>query len=50
MVMGDQVEWALHRVIVLADLPPDKTLSAKVLSEYHGIPNDYLSKALQALA
>ena len=50
MVLSHQVEWALHCAVVLAGLPPGKTLSAKVLSEFHGIPKEYLSKALQSLA
>ena len=50
MVLSQQVEWALHCAVVLAGLPPGKTLSAKVLSEFHGIPKEYLSKALQSLA
>lgn len=50
MVLRNQVEWALHCAVVLAGLPPGRTLSAKVLSEFYGIPKEYLSKALQALA
>lgn len=50
MVLSNQVEWALHCAVVLAGLPPGKTLSAKVLSEFYGIPKEYLSKALQSLA
>lgn len=50
MVLRNQVEWALHCAVVLAGLPPGQTLSAKVLSEFYGIPKEYLSKALQALA
>lgn len=50
MVLRNQVEWALHCAVVLAGLPPGRTLSAKVLSEFYGVPKEYLSKALQALA
>ena len=31
-------------------LGPDETLSTKTLAEFHGVPKEYLSKALQALA
>lgn len=50
MILRNQVEWALHCAVVLAGLPAGKRVSAKVLSEFHGIPKEYLSKALQAMA
>src|SRR5262245_37586049 len=50
MNLGNQVEWALHCVSVLASLPDDKYLAAQTLAEYHGVPKEYLSKALQQLA
>jgi Rrf2 family protein len=50
MVLRNQVEWALHCCAVLAWLPEGQYLSTKDLAEFHGIPKEYLSKALQALA
>ncbi len=48
--MGEGVEWALHCCSLLAVVPPDKTLPAARLAEYHGVPPAYLAKHLQALA
>jgi Rrf2 family protein len=50
MQLGNQVEWALHCCSVLASAPADAFLSTKVLAEFHGVPKEYLSKALQSLA
>ena len=50
MILKSQVEWALHCCAVLAGLPPERYLATKVLAEFHGVPKEYLSKALQALA
>jgi Rrf2 family protein len=50
MILRNQVEWALHCAVVLAGLPAGKTLSTKALAEFHGVPKEYLSKALQSLA
>ncbi|WP_374077123.1 Rrf2 family transcriptional regulator [Bdellovibrio bacteriovorus] len=50
MVLRNQVEWALHCCSVLSGLPPDQYISTKDLAEFHGVPKEYLSKALQALA
>lgn len=50
MVLRSQVEWALHCCAVLAGLGPGETVSTRTLSELHGVPKEYLSKALQALA
>ncbi len=50
MILKNQVEWALHCCAVLANAPPGKYLSTKALAEYHGVPKEYLSKALQALS
>lgn len=49
MKLSEGVEWGLHCVIVLAALPPGATLPTKVLAEYHGLSETYLSKHLQAL-
>ncbi|WP_394828851.1 RrF2 family transcriptional regulator [Pendulispora albinea] len=50
MILRNQVEWALHCMGILASLPEGKYLSAHVLSEFHRVPKEYLSKALQELA
>jgi Rrf2 family protein len=50
MVLGNQVEWALHCMSILAALPPGVLASASVLAELHALPKPYLQKSLQALA
>lgn len=50
MVLKSQVEWALHCCAVLSGLPEGKYLATKFLAEFHGIPKEYLSKALQGLS
>ncbi len=50
MQLGEGVEWALHCCTLLALVPPDRTLPASRLAEYHGVPPAYLAKRLQALA
>ncbi len=50
MILRNQVEWALHCCSILAGLPPDRYLATKTLAEFHGVPKEYLSKALQALS
>jgi Rrf2 family protein len=50
VTVGSQVEWALHCVVVLAMLPEGAAISSKDLAEFHGIPKEYLSKALQSLS
>jgi Rrf2 family protein len=50
MQLRNQVEWALHCCVLLAGLEPDQTLPTKVLAEFHRVPKEYLSKALQALS
>jgi Rrf2 family protein len=50
MQLKNQVEWALHCCAILAGLPEGKRLSTKDLAEFHGVPKEYLSKALQALS
>ena len=48
--MSQGVEWGLHCCTVLALLPPDQTLPAARLAEFHDVPPAYLAKHLQALA
>jgi Rrf2 family protein len=50
VILRSQVEWALHCCTLLAGLPPGEFLSTKDLAEFHGVPKEYLSKALQALS
>src|SRR4051795_8446042 len=50
MQLGQGVEWAVHCCTVLAMVPPDRTLPAARLAEYHGVPPAYMAKHLQALA
>lgn len=50
MVLKNQVEWALHCCSILAGLPEGKYLATKFLAEFHGLPKEYLSKALQGLS
>jgi len=50
MQLRNQVEWALHCCSLLAGLAPGQTLAAKDLAAFHGVPKEYLSKALQALS
>jgi Rrf2 family protein len=50
MVLKSQVEWVLHCCAILAGLPADRFLSTKDLAEFHGVPKEYLSKALQNLS
>lgn len=50
MILGSQVEWALHCMTALGSLPPGSSATAKRLAEFHGVPKEYLAKALQALA
>ena len=50
MNLGNQVEWALHCCSVMAGASEGKYLSTKALAEFHGVPKEYLSKALQSLS
>lgn len=50
MVLKSQVEWALHCCALMSGLPEGKYLASKDLAEFHGIPKEYLAKALQGLS
>jgi Rrf2 family protein len=50
MILGNQVEWAIHCVVLLAALPDKIHMSAKELAIFHKVPKEYLAKALQLLA
>ena len=50
MKLGNQVEWGLHCMELLARAPKEIYIPTKVLAKFHGIPKEYLSKAMQTLA
>jgi len=50
MILKSQVEWGIHCCVLLAGLPPERYLATKDLAEFHGLPKEYLSKALQSLS
>lgn len=50
MILKNQIEWALHCCSVLSALDEGKYLPTKDLAEFHGVPKEYLSKALQDLS
>lgn len=47
--MSDGVEWSIHCAWMLAIAPPVRAVPARVLAEYHGLPEAYLSKVLKSL-
>lgn len=49
MILGNQVEWAIHCMSVLGRMP-EQIIPAKLLAEFHGVPKEYLSKAMQSLS
>src|SRR5579859_2505945 len=49
MKLSEGVEWGLHCVTTLAELPPGATLPTKALAELFDLSETYLSKHLQAL-
>lgn len=50
MKLGNQVEWAIHCMELLSRAPENFYIPTKVLAKFHGIPKEYLSKAMQTLA
>lgn len=50
MILRNQVEWALHCCAILSAVPEGVNLSIKTLSEFHGVPKEYLAKAMQNLS
>jgi Rrf2 family protein len=48
--ISEGVEWALHCLVLLATVPPERALPAARLAEFHGVPGPYLAKHLQALS
>ncbi len=49
MRIGSGVEWAVHCCTILAVVPAGRAISAQRLAEFHGVPQPYLAKHLQAL-
>jgi Rrf2 family protein len=49
MQLGEGVEWSIHACTILALIPPDSSLPAARLAEYHGVPPAYMAKHLQSL-
>ncbi len=49
MRLSDGVEWGLHAATVLSFVPPGAALPARRLAEYHGVPEAYMAKHLQAM-
>lgn len=50
MILKNQVEWALHCCALMAGLPEGEFLPTKNLADFHAVPKEYLSKALQSLS
>lgn len=49
MELPTTVEWALHSAWLLAQAPDGTAVPTRRLAEFHGVPQDYLAKALKAL-
>jgi len=50
MKLRNQVEWGIHCMELLARAPKEIYIPTKILAKFHGIPKEYLSKAMQSLA
>lgn len=50
MRINKGVEWAAHACTLLVPLWPDRGLSLAALAEFHGLPEPYMAKQMQALA
>jgi Rrf2 family protein len=50
MRINKGVEWAVHACALLAPLPPGAGLSLAALAEFHGVPEPYMAKQMQALS
>ncbi|MDQ0874288.1 Rrf2 family protein [Paenibacillus sp. V4I3] len=44
------VEYALHCLVYLVDIPQDSTISVKEISTFQGVPESYLAKIFSRLA
>jgi len=50
MQISRGVEWAAHAASLLATLPEGMGLRAEALAQYHGVPQAYMAKQMQALS
>jgi len=50
MRINKGVEWAVHACALLAPLPPGAGLTLAALAEFHGVPEPYMAKQMQALS
>jgi Rrf2 family protein len=50
MRINKGVEWAVHACALLAPLPAGAGLSLAALAEFHGLPEPYMAKQMQALS
>ncbi len=50
MRINKGVEWASHACTLLVPLWPEKGLPLSALAEFHGLPEPYMAKQMQALA
>jgi Rrf2 family protein len=50
MQLRGPVEWALHCCAILAGLAPGRHMPTRDLADFHGVPKEYLGKALQTLS
>lgn len=50
MQLSNQVEWAIHCVVMLGCLPDELSIPGLVMAEFHGVPKEYLGKALRKLS
>ena len=50
MRISKGVEWAGHACALLVPLWPDRGLPLSALAEFHGLPEPYMAKQMQALA
>lgn len=50
MQLNQGIEWAAHACALLAPLAPHRGLSLAALAEFHGVPQAYMAKQMQALS
>ena len=50
MRINKGVEWAVHACTLLVPLPTGRGLSLAALATYHGVPEPYMAKQMQALS
>lgn len=50
MQITRQTEYAIKTLIELGQVPPGQLVSSKIISQKHGIPEDFLHKTIQVLS